>query len=162
MPSPDADDLSVRAGRAALDCGWHLAAAESLTGGSICSALGAAPFSAEWFAGGVVAYESRVKYDVLGVPEGHPVITEEAATAMAAGVAHLLGADASVAVTGSGGPDPQEGHPPGTVWIAVYFRGDVEAVKYDFDGEPEEVVEQTRVAGLTMLAERLEREVRTR
>ena len=43
------------------------------------------PGSSEWFKGGVVAYDSQVKFDVLDVPEG-PVVSEAAAKAMADGV----------------------------------------------------------------------------
>ena len=39
------------------------------------------PGSSAWFKGGVVAYDSQVKFDVLDVPEG-PVVSEEAARAM--------------------------------------------------------------------------------
>src|SRR3954469_23217050 len=88
-----------------------VAVAESLTGGKLACHLAAAPSSAEWFRGGVVAYASEVKFGLLGVPEG-PVITEDCATAMARGTARLLGADGAVAVTGVGGPDPQDGEPP--------------------------------------------------
>ena len=51
-------------------------------------------------------------------PEG-PVVSAPAAAAMATGVAAKLGADVGLAVTGVAGPDSQEGHPPGTVFMAV-------------------------------------------
>jgi nicotinamide-nucleotide amidase len=59
-----------------------------------------------------------VKFDVLDVPEG-PVVSLEAASAMAVGAREVLGADVSVAVTGVAGPDEQEGHPVGTVFVAI-------------------------------------------
>src|SRR3982751_2909607 len=76
-----------------------VAVAESLTGGKLACHLAAAPSSGEWFRGGVVAYAAEVKFGLLDVPVG-PVITEACAAAMARGVARVLGADASVAVTG--------------------------------------------------------------
>ena len=44
----------------------------------------------------------------------------EVALAMADGVARRLGADFGVATTGVAGPDPQDGQPPGTVFVAVH------------------------------------------
>jgi PncC family amidohydrolase len=98
--------------------GLTLAVAESLTGGLVASRLVDVPGASDWFRGGVVSYASDVKYRVLDVPEG-PVVSAEAAAAMATGVRALLGADVGLAVTGVAGPDSQEGQPPGTVFMAV-------------------------------------------
>ena len=85
--------------------GRTLAVAESLTGGLLASAFARASGSSEWFRGGIVAYSSAVKYDLLDVPGG-PVVSEAAAVAMARAAGRLLNADVAVAVTGVGGPDP--------------------------------------------------------
>lgn len=130
---------------------FTVAATESLTGGKICSQLSAATASSEWFAGGVVCYETRIKYDVLGVPQGTPVITEAAVTAMAAGLAKLMTADATVAVSGAGGPEGQEGNPPGTTWIAVMVRGAVHTELHHFSGEPEDILAKTEEHALRLL-----------
>jgi competence/damage-inducible protein CinA-like protein len=98
--------------------GLTLAVAESLTGGLVASRLVNVPGASEWFRGGVVSYATDVKYSVLDVPEG-PVVSAAAAAAMATVVAAKLGADVGLAVTGVAGPDSQEGHPPGTVFMAV-------------------------------------------
>ena len=78
--------------------GLTLGVAESMTGGLVASRLVNVPGSSTWFRGGVVAYDSQVKYDVLGVPEG-PVVSEEAASAMAEGVAKVVGADVGLNLT---------------------------------------------------------------
>lgn len=137
--------------------GRTVAVAESLTGGSICAALAAAESASEWFRGGVVAYASAVKHAVLDVPEGHPVVSAEAAHAMGAGVRRLLDADLGVAVTGAGGPQPQSGQEPGTVFLAVVDGSDAggEPVHRHFDGEPGQVCAATVTAVLELLAERL-------
>ncbi|HET9555686.1 MAG TPA: nicotinamide-nucleotide amidohydrolase family protein, partial [Actinomycetota bacterium] len=101
-----------------LSRGLTLAVAESLTGGLVASRLVDVPGASDWFRGGVVSYASDVKYRVLDVPAG-PVVSAEAATAMATGVRALLGADVGLAVTGVAGPDSQEGQPRGTVFMAV-------------------------------------------
>lgn len=141
-----ADEIAALATRNGLT----IAVAESLTAGHLAAALGAAPEAADWFRGGVVAYSRHVKHRVLGVPEG-PVVCETAAAAMAVGVAALMGADLAVAVTGAGGPDPQDGHPPGSVWFAVAGRSTRSAVHHRFDGSPEEVIDRTVEHALRLL-----------
>ncbi|WP_369415241.1 CinA family protein [Corynebacterium lemuris] len=135
----------------ALEHGFTVATAESLTGGQVATTLAAAEDSSEWFAGSVVSYQTRIKYEVLGVPEGQPVITEEAVTAMAVGVAELMGADATVALSGCGGPGKQEGQEPGTTWIAAHVRGTTRAELHHYTGEPEEVLAQSRQRALELL-----------
>ena len=135
--------------------GRTLAVAESLTGGLLASAFARASGSSEWFRGGIVAYSSAVKYDVLDVPGG-PVVSEAAATAMARGAGCLLGADVAVAVTGVGGPDPQDGEPPGTVWVATWPDWLGSAVLLRLAGSPESICEQVCTETVRMLRERLE------
>ncbi|SEB68547.1 CinA family protein [Rhodococcus koreensis] len=133
-----------------------LATAESLTGGRISSVLGAAPSSSEWYRGSIVAYASSVKHGLLRVPDG-PVVSEPSARAMATTVAELLGADLAVAVTGAGGPGPQDGQPPGTVWFGVFSGGVVRTELRHFDGEPADVVAATTAHALFLLEDALRR-----
>ncbi|MGW9827200.1 nicotinamide-nucleotide amidase [Brevibacterium pityocampae] len=142
--------IAVEVAELARTHNFTVAAAESLTGGKIAVQFSAAPDSSAWFAGAVVSYQSAVKHRALGVPEG-PVISEDAAIAMASGAARLLGADAVVAVTGSGGPGEQEGNPPGTAWLAAAVRGQVRTALHHFEGDPVEVLARTQVAALRLL-----------
>jgi nicotinamide-nucleotide amidase len=136
-----------------------LAVAESLTGGLLANAFARAAGSSEWFRGGIVAYSSAVKYDLLGVPAG-PVVSEAAAVAMARGAGRVLDADVAVAVTGVGGPDPQDGEPPGTVWAATWPDQLGGAVLLRLSGSPESICEQVCAKTVRMLRERLERAAR--
>jgi len=127
-----------------------VAVAESLTGGRLSSSLAELPDAAQWYVGSVVAYSARVKHDVLEVPDV-PVVSEPAAIALAEGVARLLGADLTIAVTGVGGPEPQDGVAPGTVWMARYDGGRTRARCFSFAGGPEEVIDQTCNAAIDWL-----------
>lgn len=132
-----------------------IATAESLTGGQLAAALTAGPDASEWYRGGVVAYQPSVKHSLLKAPDG-PVVTAPTAIAMACSIAELLDADYSVGVTGVGGPDPEEGEPPGTVYLATSERGEHPIVeRHKFDGEPVEVMEQTIEAALRALIARV-------
>ena len=99
-----------------------LAVAESFTGGLIASRIVAVPGASRWFRGSVVAYAKEAKRDVLGLEDG-PVVSSKAAAEMARGAIALFGADVAVATTGVAGPDPQEGHPPGTAFVGIAFAG---------------------------------------
>jgi len=146
----EAAELAERIAELALGRHLTVAVAESLTSGSLASRLGAATDASTWFAGGVVAYAAEVKFKVLDVDPG-PVVTARCAAQMATGVARLTGADFAVALTGVGGPDPDEGHPAGTVFLAVSSGTDENVEKRQFEGDPPEVVAQATVAGLEML-----------
>jgi len=103
--------------------GWTVAVAESLTGGLVTSALIAVPGASRSVRGGVVAYATDLKASVLGVSSqllaSRGPVDPDVAAAMAAGVRALLGADVGLATTGVAGPEPQGGHLPGTVHLAV-------------------------------------------
>lgn len=103
--------------------GATLAVAESLTGGALAAAVVDVPGASRCFRGGVVAYATDLKATLLGVDADllarvgavHP----DVAAAMAQGVRARLGATYGLATTGVAGPDPQDGQPPGTVFVAV-------------------------------------------
>lgn len=122
--------------------GLRIAAAESLTSGLICAELGAAPRASDWFVGGVVAYDAQVKSALLGVDPG-PVVTARCAEQMKAGVVRLLRADYAVAVTGVGGPDEEEGKPPGRVYICSGGSETTLSRECDLSGSPEEILKAT-------------------
>jgi nicotinamide-nucleotide amidase len=143
-----------RVGELALARGRTIAVAESLTGGMIASALAQAQRASEWFRGSLVAYSTLVKHQLLEVPDG-PVVSSDAATAMARSVRKLLLADISVAVTGAGGPAAQDGHEPGTVFLAV-DGGREQVLRLDLPGEPATVCAAAALAALDALVSTLD------
>ncbi|HKY14841.1 MAG TPA: competence/damage-inducible protein A [Microthrixaceae bacterium] len=133
------------------DRGWTLAVAESVTGGLVGSRLASVPGASDVFVGDVVAYDSRVKFDLLDVPEG-PVVTEEAARAMALGVRKLLGADVGIATTGVAGPAEQEGRPVGTVCLGVAVGDDdVHSIEIRLPGGRDQVREFSVITLLSLV-----------
>ena len=134
--------------------GATLAVAESLTGGLVTARLTGHPGASDVVRGGVVSYASEVKFEVLDVPAG-PVVTEDAAAAMAEGVARHLGADIGLATTGVAGPDPAEDKPPGTVCLATWFDGSAETLSVRLPGDREQVRQLTVITVLDLLRRRL-------
>jgi nicotinamide-nucleotide amidase len=146
--------------------GLRIAVAESLTGGLVVAELTRIPGASLVVSGGIVAYDSEVKRTLLGVSaellarEGavHP----EVARQMADGVRRALGvdgrpADVGVSTTGVAGPDPQDGKPPGTVFVGVAFSGEVEAIALELSGDRTAVRTATVRAALDAVLARLDR-----
>lgn len=144
--------LAARVAELCDRAGLSVAVAESLTGGLLASALAEAPGSSTWFRGGLVAYASEVKHELLNVPPG-PVVTAQAAATMADGVRGLLRADVAVALTGAGGPSGQDGQPPGTVFLGLSdgLRTSVEHRYFDHD-DPAEVCAKAVAEALRLFA----------
>ncbi|MET9438176.1 CinA family protein [Streptomyces sp. NPDC006551] len=100
-----------------------VAAAESLTGGLVAAELTGAPGASRFFRGSVTAYATALKEELLGVDgtllAERGAVDPEVALQMATGVRTRLGADWGIATTGVAGPEPQDGQPVGTVYVAV-------------------------------------------
>jgi nicotinamide-nucleotide amidase len=153
----DEDTMESSVGHLLRAADLHLAVAESLTGGLVGSRLTNVIGSSEWFRGGVISYASEVKFDLLDVPEG-PVVSAEAAVAMAVGVRKLLGADVGLSFTGVAGPAEQDGQPPGTVFVGLSMPGALEAgeaTQLRLPGDRERVRQFSVISGLDLLRKRL-------
>ncbi|MCO1657212.1 CinA family protein [Pseudonocardia humida] len=147
---------AARVAELAVQRGLTVAVAESLTGGQISTALAAAEQAGQWYRGAVVAYSTEVKHEVLGVPT-EEVVHAEAASAMARRTREMLLADVAVAVTGAGGPSPQDGREPGTVFLALDAADHHRVARLQFDGdEPMEVLSGSTSAALDALVAYLE------
>lgn len=135
-----------------------IATAESLTGGLLCAALTHVPGSSAVVRGGVVAYSTDIKRDVLDVDEGlleaMGAVNPDVAASMAQGACAVLGADVGVATTGVAGPDEQDGVPVGTVFIAIATPERIlQVLELDLTGTREEIRVQTTQKALELLAE---------
>lgn len=103
--------------------GWTLAAAESLTAGLFTATVAGVPGASAVLRGGVVVYATDLKSSLAGVDaerladEGP--VSEATAAALAEGARARCGADWGVGLTGVAGPDQQDGHAVGTVYIGV-------------------------------------------
>ena len=138
-----------------LDKGLTLGVAESVTGGLIASRLVNVIGASKWFRGGVVSYASEVKFDVLGVPVG-PVVSPEAAEAMAIGAAKLLGSDVGLSVTGVAGPEEQDGHPAGTVFVGIAIGDNVSHVALRLPGDRPRIRAYSAISALDALRKALD------
>jgi nicotinamide-nucleotide amidase len=105
-----------------LDRGLTLATGESLTAGLVAATMADVPGCSAVLRGGVVAYQADVKQSLLDVSDealGAGLVSRAVAESMAAGAAARLQADVGIGTTGVAGPEPHDGQPVGSVWIAV-------------------------------------------
>jgi nicotinamide-nucleotide amidase len=129
MTFPDASlDLARRLLGTCERRGWHLATAESCTGGLIVACLTEIAGSSSVVERGYVTYDNRAKSEMLGVPaalfERVGAVSEEVARAMAEGALLRAGVDLALAVTGIAGPGgATPSKPVGLVHLAVARRG---------------------------------------
>jgi len=103
---------------------WHLATAESCTGGLVAAALTAIAGSSDVVERGFVTYSNEAKMELLGVPSdtiaAHGAVSAQTAAAMARGAVARAGVDLAVSITGVAGPGggtPQK--PVGLVYLGV-------------------------------------------
>lgn len=152
----DADARAARLLQALGRRGWTVAVAESLTGGLVTAALVDVPGASRTVRGGVVAYATDLKASLLDVDstllDERGAVDPDVATAMAEGVRRLLGADVGLATTGVAGPDPQDGHAPGTVHLAVVGPGLAHTARIDVSGASRAEVRARATAAVIDLA----------
>jgi nicotinamide-nucleotide amidase len=152
----DDESMEVAVANRLVAHGLTFGVAESLTGGLIASRLVNVPGASAWFRGGVVAYASEVKFDVLGLPVG-PVVTEAAAAAMAEGARKVTGADVGLGITGVAGPDDQEGIAPGSLFVGLALPGrPTEARQLRVPGDRERVRQYGAISALDLLRRALD------
>lgn len=139
--------------------GATLATAESLTGGMLAAQLVDVPGASAVFRGGLVPYATDLKATLVGVDRAlldrlGPVVGPVAA-ALAEGARRRCGADWGVGTTGVAGPDPQDGKPPGTVFVGVAGPTGTVVRALRLAGDRPAIRAATVQAALTLLAERL-------
>ena len=121
-----------------------IATAESVTGGKIAATLVSVEGSSAYFKGGVIAYTSEMKQELLKVDasiiEKHTVVSEEVAKAMASNARKILQTDYAISVTGNAGPTTDHNEKQvGLVYIAI--ASDKGAICHEFNfGQPREKV----------------------
>jgi len=141
--------------------GQTLAAAESLTGGLLAATIVDVPGASRVFRGGLVVYATDLKATLAGVPSdllrAHGPVHPDTAAALARGARIRCGADWGLATTGVAGPDPQDGVPVGTVYVAVSHVTSGEVVRLDLAGTRAEIRAGAVDGALDLLAAALGR-----
>ncbi|BBL94354.1 CinA family nicotinamide mononucleotide deamidase-related protein [Thermus thermophilus] len=132
--------------------GATLSTMESLTGGLLGAEITRVPGASRFYLGGVVSYSVGAKAR-FGVPQDllSRTVSAETARAMAEAARSLFGSTYALATTGVAGPDPLEGEPPGTVYVALAGPTGAEVRRYRFPGDRETVRLRSVYAALALL-----------
>jgi PncC family amidohydrolase len=156
-------DIAADVIRLLRDANQTLAVAESLTAGGLMAAITSVPGASAVFRGGIVAYATPLKTQLLGVDAAliarEGVIHADVATQMADGARKATALDAGpttwgLGTTGVAGPDLQDGKPAGTVYIGFAGpRVSWASGPFFFPGGRERVREATVVEALGRLRE---------
>ena len=150
----DEDTLENNVGRLLLLKGKTVSAMESCTGGLLASTITDVPGSSDYFKGGVVSYTNETKM-ANGVDpaiiEAHGAISARTAEAMATACRERFGTDYGVSVTGVAGPDPSEGHAPGTMYVGISSAEKTETFRPEVYGNRPLMKQRAAIAVLFQL-----------
>ena len=140
--SPETIELATEIIDALRERNETLSTAESLTAGSVSSAIVTISGASDVFVGGLTAYRDEIKISHLHVDptliSDHTSVSEQVAVAMAQGARASFGTTWAIGTTGVAGPNPLDGHPVGVVWVAI--EGPVsQTIELSLSGERETI-----------------------
>lgn len=156
----DKHQVQTRLVRLLEQKGWHIATAESLTGGLVSRCITDVSGASRVFECGVCSYSDRIKQEVLGVSPltlaQWGAISAQTAREMAAGVQRLSGAQIALSTTGNAGPDASENKPVGLVYLGLAGPGGCQSRKLQLTGDRESIRTQAAQLALEFALEVLE------
>ncbi len=146
--SEQVEDLALVVHQKLTETKLRIAFAESCTGGLLVSGLAQIPGASAFLMGGIVAYNTHIKIDVIKVPEAliekYSVVHEKVAITMAENVRKIMHADIGVATTGNAGPTKGDSDAPlGTCIIAIATKDGTEVHRFQFGQPREKAVKRT-------------------
>ena len=136
-----------------------IATAESLTAGLVAATIASVPGASQVLRGGIVAYATEVKAELLDVPQAllsrGGAVQPQVAETMAAAARRKLHADFGLGCTGVAGPDAQDGHPVGEVHVAVAGPEAIRTHSLQLAGDRDAIRHGTALVVLGMLLDAL-------
>ncbi|MFC6012671.1 CinA family protein [Nocardia lasii] len=103
--------------------GQTVATAESLTAGLLAATVAGVPGASAVLRGGLIVYATDLKARLARVDDEvlrlDGPVAATTAEQLAAGARERCGADWGIGLTGVAGPDSQDGHPVGTVYLGL-------------------------------------------
>ena len=137
-----------------------ITAAESCSGGALCSLLTSQSGASVYFDRGFITYTNQAKMDMLGVMqatlEEFGAVSEQTAKQMARGAINQAKTDISVAITGIAGPEGGSWEKPvGMVCFGFCIFGQCFTTTQNFTGDRLQVVKASIDFVLTTLIHEL-------
>jgi nicotinamide-nucleotide amidase len=137
-----------------------LVIAESLTGGLLTAQFAAIAGASDVLLTGIVAYDTRLKHELLGVSnqllENQGPVDPEVAAQMAQGLRSKIasklgiGSDQIVAIstTGVAGPSPQGEKPVGELYISVAQASETKVFAHQLSGDRAQIQNSAVLLGV--------------
>jgi nicotinamide-nucleotide amidase len=155
MNEEQLQNLAKDLGSQLVDKNLVMATAESCTGGWVSKIITDIDGSSQWFECALVTYSNQAKQDFLSVTgqslKDYGAVSQVIVKEMVLGLLDRCNADIGVSISGIAGPGGgTDDKPVGTVWMAWAKSGQlIEAVRFQFDGDRDEVRMQAVFEALT-------------
>lgn len=152
----DKDTLQEIVGLQLRNSGSTVSLAESCTGGTMARMLTSVSGASDYLVGGIIAYNNRLKTDLLLVDphliQEKNVVSREVAEAMALGARQRFGTDWAISTTGIAGPGGgTETHPVGLIYVAVAGPTGCKSIELRLGKRRESNMDMASFAGLNLL-----------
>lgn len=130
--------------------GYHIAFAESCTGGMVCARIVNVPNASKVLNSSFITYSNDAKINVLDVNpvtlEKHGAVSEEVAREMASGAARAADSGIGAGITGIAGPSGGSADKPvGMVCFGIHMNGSIYSYTEYFHGKNRNDVRQASV-----------------
>jgi PncC family amidohydrolase len=155
--------IEEEVGQLLVKKGWHVAVAETSTGGFIGFLLTSVPGSSAYFDRSIVAYSNQAKEVSLAVPpeilDQHGAVSLVTAIVMATNIQRISQAEVGLAVTGLTGPRVgRSSKPIGLTYIAITSPQMTLWWAGVLPGERPDIQHQSAIKALEMLRDALSSE----
>ncbi|MDQ0637816.1 nicotinamide-nucleotide amidase [Pedobacter sp. W3I1] len=155
------DNMDI-VGKMLINKNLTIAFAESATAGRLSAEFSMIDNAGKFLKGGIACYDACLKEDLLQVDhaliETYTPESMEVTRAISLGLARLIPADIHIGITGlttPGGSETKE-KPVGTMFIYASHQSELAfSQRFNFTGEPEEIVSATIEACAAMLIDYL-------
>ena len=143
--------------------GKTLSTAESFTGGLISSRISSIPGASTYFKGSIVAYDTKIKKEILNVAEkeilDYSVVSSQVANSMALNAKKILKSDFAIATTGNAGPEKGDSDKDiGLIYISIATLNEVKSFEFNFGKNREKNIKKSVNKALELLFSELSSE----
>ena len=157
------NSIESEIGKILKKSGKTLSTAESFTGGLISSRISSIPGASTYFKGSIVAYDTKIKKEILNVDEkeilDYSVVSSQVANSMALNAKKILKSDFAIATTGNAGPEKGDSDKDiGLIYISIATLNEVKSFEFNFGKNREKNINKSVNKALELLFSELSSE----
>ena len=157
------NSIESEIGKILKKSGKTLSTAESFTGGLISSRISSVPGASSYFKGSIVAYDTKIKKEILNVAEkeilDYSVVSSQVANSMALNAKKILKSDFAISTTGNAGPEKGDSDKDiGLIYISIATLNEVKSFEFNFGKNREKNIKKSVNKALELLFSELSSE----